>query len=744
MDLDSRLKHIEIILPSKVSFKQIENRNLNFDKNITIKDSHVLSLDTLPKTIRIPPEDSFRDFSNFAMKWFTLKPKVISYNETVVTTVNVTGTKLKCSDTGKYQVLISDNIGIYLSVDSGNSFILFDEIDEIIIDISICNTGNYIAVISNTGIYFSKDYGSTFTFKEFSNLNCVNISGDGKQIYIGTTKGLYILREYGDITNLLFEYNIKDLVISHNAQFVTIIGNDNTIWYSNSYGLNMKQTDLISDNIWNKIDCSLTGEFQTIYSNIEDEIPIIYISNNYGETWNKVNINFYDTINDISITGSGKYQLMCGTNIYISKNYGISWSTFEMVNPPFQCICLSKDGKLAVTCSEYVYLSLLPNISIQESGMVNFKPLEYELISSSFTLNTNLILNTEIHLSNTKISVAISKTGEYQTICIQDGNIWTSKNFGDTFNSIIINNDNWFCIAMSDSGKYQTICTNTNKIYRSDDYGTTFILHKTLEEGVIIMDVGISGNGKYQTVITKNGDILFSYNYGFIWLTRNVTGTNLNKIIVSNNGQIQNVFDSNGNIFYSKNYGMRWRTIETNYNWKNVSSSISGEFQSAILNGSNKVMISDDYGKTWSVSNSITSNFSFIDISNNGQYQIVSQLNGKLYLSVDFGMNWTVHTPGILNFNWKSVKFSQTMQYIIAVNNTGVLVSKLNGNIPGIVNIKTNYPTNDHSVILISGNTDNNYYYQTYGTDNFDIISSDISDSGSVSYAIISYGQTQE
>ena len=74
-------------------------------------------------------------------------------------------------------------------------------------------------------------------------------------------------------------------------------------------------------------------------------------------------------------------------------------------------------------------------------------------------------------------------------------------------------------------------------------------------------------------------------------------------------------------------------------NWKDVAISFSGQYQTAIVNPSGYIYVSNDYGENWS-EKSIETNWTTIAMSASGKYQSVGNENGSIYISRDFGESW--------------------------------------------------------------------------------------------------------
>jgi hypothetical protein len=154
--------------------------------------------------------------------------------------------------------------------------------------------------------------------------------------------------------------------------------------------------------------------------------------------------------------------------------------------------------------------------------------------------------------------------GQGDLLTSTNGNTWNPK----TSTTLI----NWRGMAISASGQYQTITSYQGKIYSSNNYGETWtILYNTVLNWWC---VSMSSSGQYQTLGEINGNIYISNNYGNTW-TQKLSGTNRawSKISISSSGQYQIGSVSNGYIYVSSDYGNTWTQSFTINTWSGVISS---------------------------------------------------------------------------------------------------------------------------------------------------------------------------
>lgn len=762
--IDDKIHFLESQMMSKLSKHSLENNSYNFKTDQKINDSKIISLNTIPDNNRVHEEDTNLDFKNYMLKWTVIDDKII--------------TSIACSETGQYQIITSINGGLYISFDYGSSWMLGETptkiaiyTDEVITgyidptiykDVAISFDGKYLTAVGSTGVITLSDYATSWsnTNNSLTNLNSITMSASGKIQYISSDEGIYISNDFGNMWSILTSnsYRIK---CSGSGQYLVTSNKEisSIILYSDNYGANFKISD--SPNlIWNDSKCSFTGQYQTAVASTGK----IYISDNYGKNWS-ISKNNDDIFNCVTMSGSGKHILVGGVNVYISKDYGKSWRHFNINDEYIKCVNVSFDGKVALLSSDKLYSSTINSIYIKESGSHKFQPLDQSLFAnfSNVTDSTILIDSTinytdmidEIGTNNVK--VATSKTGRYTTLAINGGNIYSSNNFGvDFIKNIHIDPKNWSSIAISSSGKYQTAIVSTGEVWRSDDSGQLWFQIPSTNQNQIgefnLNDISISSSGKYQTICGNGGNIIYSYDYGYNWTSTTICADNLISITMSDDGKYQSVCGLNGDsnsIMYSKTYGITWKYSNLNNSdiqWKSISCSYCGQYQTicGINLNSNfiPIMTSEDYGVNWVNSLSGEKNWTSVFVTFNGQRQLAFDYGGDIYLSLDFGYTWNSCYTNINN-NWMSVSVSDTLQYIFILYNNGILISSIinDDKVPGVITVQTDFNTNPHAVILLSGSNSNIYSYETNFTDNFAILSSDLEDDGMISYQIISYGE---
>ncbi len=270
--------------------------------------------------------------------------------------------------------------------------------------------------------------------------------------------------------------------------------------------------------------------------------------------------------------------------------------------------------------------------------------------------------------------VAISENGQYQSAVSSgsyNGSIYTSSNFGVSWNIIPNLVYDWNSIAMSSTGQYQTALVDNGGIYISNNFGSSW----TLVSGTsnTWASISISSSGQYQLAVTSgiSGFVYISNNYGINWNQVSVITGNLITSSMSSTGQYQTVASSgtNGLIYTSSDFGVSWNFVSGLINdWQSISISTTGQFQTICAQYSNNIYISNNYGVSWVpiLITSSYSNFYSVSVSGNGQYQsaVVNGVGGLIYISTNYGLNWS-SVPNMTG-NWTSIAISTNGQYQIA------------------------------------------------------------------------------
>jgi photosystem II stability/assembly factor-like uncharacterized protein len=318
--------------------------------------------------------------------------------------------------------------------------------------------------------------------------------------------------------------------------------------------------------------------FLDIFSKIGTTTTMDNSTNGYNS------IALSGVISSVSMSSSGKYQiatiLTSGVGYYFSNNYGSTWT-----NPP-----TSFGNMFAVSMSasgQYITV-------VQKQGSI--------YISSNFGSTWTQIVQPILPITNYYSGISVSASGKYQSVVFNYSNlntgIATSSDFGATWSISgglwVTTLTNMMSIAVSATGQFQTVVSPGNIIYTTSNYGVSWNTITTFVTGNNICSVAMSASGQYQTaVVAVNSPTVFiSSNYGVTWTQNtNAPGNYWNSVAISASGQYQvAVVGQIAAIYLSMDYGNTWTlTYSISVQFYNanpaVSISSSGQYITGVLTG---------------------------------------------------------------------------------------------------------------------------------------------------------------
>jgi photosystem II stability/assembly factor-like uncharacterized protein len=309
-----------------------------------------------------------------------------------------------------------------------------------------------------------------FTFKCVFDIPMQTIISGQYQIAVGNN-AFSISRDYGINWQILSQFaalSLRSVAISNNGQYILTGGNGTPLFYSNDNGKTFIQKfPADPGNGWFSISMSRSGQYQTAIGPTVLSGGEIYVSNDYGNTFNIILQPIVGSIQSyLTMSYDGKYQsITSGNSIFISNNYGQNWTQNNLsgiTNPPSSLYGITMSG----------------NGQIQYAVDEGFPAYLYKSTNYGITWNNTYT----IPESGTLYFISTSETGQYVLIPNYNGSIWISNNYGNSFTKNI-NIDgqpqssfgfkSWYPCGVSASGKYQTACDNASNgyIYTSSDYG---------------------------------------------------------------------------------------------------------------------------------------------------------------------------------------------------------------------------------------------------------------------------------
>lgn len=300
---------------------------------------------------------------------------------------------------------------------------------------------------------------------------------DGKyQIAVGDNK-FAISKDFGLTWEQKLNFaglNLRTVAVSNDGRYILAGGLNTPLFYSNDGGLTFSQK-YSSTFYWFEIKMSKSGQYQTAIG----PANTVYISNNYGKTFDERTIQFIGASRSyLAMSYDGKYQSITLANgiiqnIYISNDYGNNWTEIDLTIPPLsfsgyiQGIAMSGNGQI--------------QMAVSNGGQI--------LKSTDYGNTWNYIFTIS---SSDLYFISMSETGQYQLIPAYGGNIWISNDYGETFtNNLNIDGmtqssfgvKGWYPCGVSPIGKYQTVCDyDLGYIYTSSDYGQNWFVRLSSEQ----------------------------------------------------------------------------------------------------------------------------------------------------------------------------------------------------------------------------------------------------------------------
>ena len=224
----------------------------------------------------------------------------------------------------------------------------------------------------------------------------------------------------------------------------------------------------------------------------------IYYSNNSGQSWYITDIS-NNNWSSVSLNDYGQaYACVNGGNIYYSIDYGQTWNiTSYNISNNWSCVSINNNGN-AFAC-------------------VNGGEI--------YDLSINLI--TSYNISNIWSSISLNDNGQVYA-CGEEG-IYYSGDYGQNWDIISTNTNNWLCISINNYGN-AIASVNGGKIYYYDLSNNIWNISNYINS--IWNSVSLNDYG--QAYACGEGGIYYSGDYGQTW-DITIASTNENWISVSIN-----------------------------------------------------------------------------------------------------------------------------------------------------------------------------------------------------------------
>ena len=424
----------------------------------------------------------------------------------------------------------------------------------------------------------------------------------------------------------------------------------------------------LSGKWWN-VAISETGQYQIAIQNSNN--GRIFISNDYGIKWEPLkNDSLIGLFFGVTISNDGKYQSVLQQNggILLSSDYGNTWRVIDLsvhkdLNDElvivstirnWWAISMSASGQYQTAVSfyddpdtgGYIYISNDYGLSWIDVTPKNRKtPGYYYGVSLSYSGKIQLTVVTTFSNSTGEVFLSL------YTLSYDYGLTWTEPvPLGVNVIGCVVNKSHDEMI----DGKYQYLIEQGGDgIYRSDDFGITWVL---IYPSILLWQyITVSETGKYVYCSAQSNYIIMSNDYGITWTIKYFNNT-LNGISTSADGSIVTILTYTSKILVSYDYGKTFTSDNNSTPYKNINivkTSSNGQIQSVSITNGN-ILVSYDYGNNWIAAYDVKE-WSPNDISLTGQYQTVYELSGNCYTSDDYGKTWikgdNLNLTNVVNIN---------------------------------------------------------------------------------------------
>ena len=181
-------------------------------------------------------------------------------------------------------------------------------------------------------------------------------------------------------------------------------------------------------------------------------------------------------------------------------------------------------------------------------------------------------------------------------------------------------------------------------------------------------------------------------NFGQTWVQNTNAGSSeWFSIAISSSGKYQLAGQYGGSLYISSNYGNTWSKSYSGfstYYWQGIAISATGQYQVATADGGLVLIVSSNFGVSWTNSG-IQANWTSAAISSSGQYQVCcsrsdaggtpGQFSSYIYISSNYGVSWSIISGSTSGKpNWYGIAISSSGQYISACVNGGAIYTSSN------------------------------------------------------------------
>jgi len=401
----------------------------------------------------------------------------------------------------------------------------------------------------------------------------------------------------------------------------------------------------------------------------------IYGSTDRGNSWKKSNIVLPGSTQTSTISiPNGNWQWITGTsdlktmmicaqkdtgkigNIYVSSNYGRTWNLTNAINVGWQAMACSRDGDffyavdgdqgavwVSTCCDPTQFWTLSKTVANARFSSVAMADNGTCIASVE---GGNLYLSTNKGLTWTTISdpvlptenklwknVSCNRDGSIMVALVWGGYVYYSLSGGTNWKKATLNPNRWSFSTCSTNGK--VIVTNfRGEIQIGTSNGTVINWSVANVEPQPWYSVDISDDGTKIVAVAANGfGISTSKDSGNTWRLTCAPTSMWEGVVSDSTGTKIFAVQYGGGIWYSNNGGATWhKTTAPNHRWLYICGSSTLCVLTAVADNCG-IYMSFDFGQTWLNSNVNISNWTSVACQSNGIYFTAVDGSGKIYIT---------------------------------------------------------------------------------------------------------------
>ncbi len=429
--------------------------------------------------------------------------------------------------------------------------------------VATSGTGQYVAVLTESGAYVSSNYGKTYamaTTPIYDSGSIAIASSSPQYMIMGCFFGLYVSTNHGttfssaSVSTPPTFSDYGSVGISGNGQYAyAVAAYTNSPLYSSSNYLSSFSKSTSPTVTYQAVTVSLDGS--TVYA---ISTNTMYKHSTSGSTWTILNPGIA-SLDFVATNTNGQYVAVANFDyLYVSNNYGAdgSWTLTTSSSGYYypDSVVMSSTGQYLYVISSYYGIYSSSNYGASMT-LTQAPPVDYNAVAVSSSGNT---------------VVAVSSEGSiYQTT--NSGNTWTPNHY------------NWAGVAMSQNG--QTIFATALYFgFMTTNSGSTWLQtgYNDMDSPVIACDsscqhmIMATNAGGYAYITSDYGQTWNSYYIGF----DTSSFLSISTAAISSTGQYMSAAMYDDNIYVSSNYGKTWKVSNSVvYYWVSMAMSYSGKYQ---------------------------------------------------------------------------------------------------------------------------------------------------------------------